>query len=563
MNNIYRLLAILSYPLIVCFLLFYISYKYREVFIKYYKKIFLVLLLFTLIGTLAIFSYFQIEKNAIYVYDNAGYYVKSLEMLQIFYENPSQLFNKVYTTINTSDYSYLPSLFNFWPLLINNSYPFYCLINFYIFLLPTIYLLLLLYYRYYNGYLLPLLVLLAFYPLWITIFYGRVDVLGLLPLLVFYIITLFNNYEDINKLDVLILNFLTLLLMFERRWYLFALVGAYLAYMVKGIIYAYKNHKWLSSALKFTLSGLLALIILLIFFRGFFINVMMVNNVEAYAYYNHEGKVLAIINFFSLFISLVALYALTKLLILNQEFAISLIIIILIPTLLFFRTQSFDIHHYLIITLAFLFLFVYGLKALKEEYLQIILIGLLLIQSFIIFTPYELPLFTKTKKHIEENPYKEGLIDLSNYLKEISRDDGIFSYVATGNYLICDDAIKNATLPDIDFPNMVSYVFDIRDGFPRDFAYIKYFVISDPILYLDENYQHLYKVISDGIVHDEEVSKIFTLRNEFILGKDDDKVKVYIYELTGNYNEDIKEYFYQKMIAYYPDKKDFFAYILD
>ena len=135
MNNIYRLLAILSYPLIVCFLLFYISYKYREVFIKYYKKIFLVLLLFTLIGTLAIFSYFQIEKNAIYVYDNAGYYVKSLEMLQIFYENPSQLFNKVYTTINTSDYSYLPSLFNFWPLLINNSYPFYCLINFYIFLL--------------------------------------------------------------------------------------------------------------------------------------------------------------------------------------------------------------------------------------------------------------------------------------------------------------------------------------------------------------------------------------------------------------------------------------------
>ena len=64
-------------------------------------------------------------------------------------------------------------------------------------------------------------------------------------------------------------------------------------------------------------------------------------------------------------------------------------------------------------------------------------------------------------------------------------------------------------------------------------------------------------------MHDEEVSKIFTLRNEFILGKDDDKVKVYIYELTGNYNENIKEYFYQKMIAYYPDKKDFFAYILD
>ena len=85
-------------------------------------------------------------------------------------------------------------------------------------------------------------------------------------------------------------------------------------------------------------------------------------------------------------------------------------------------------------------------------------------------------------------------------------------------------------------------------------------MLSDPILYLDENYQHMYDIITKAIISDENISKIFELRKEFIL---EDNTKVYIYEKVGEYTMDMKEYFYKEMLKYYPDKADFYSYILD
>ena len=102
------------YPLFVCGMLFYvIKSKFLYTFKKNFKNILINLLIILLIGIVGILVFFHFEKDAVYVYDNAGYYVKSLEMLQMFWQEPSKLFLKVFNTINNSDYSYLPSLFNF------------------------------------------------------------------------------------------------------------------------------------------------------------------------------------------------------------------------------------------------------------------------------------------------------------------------------------------------------------------------------------------------------------------------------------------------------------------
>ncbi len=562
MNNVYRLLAVLIYPVFVGLLLWYVCRsRFTNELKEYKKEILLNFLIILLVGVIGIFVYFRFETNAVYVYDDAGYYVKSLKLLQTFWSNPSSIFSKVYSTINQDDYSYLPALFNFWGLIINNSYWFYCVINFVLFLMPTVFLLLCLYYRYFNNRYLPIVYFFVFYPLWLTILYGRVDCLGLFPLLIFYIIAIFGNFKDINKIDVVILNVLTLVLMFERRWYLYALVGAYLAYLFKGLTYAYKNKDWLKPGLKFILSGLIAVVVLLLFFRGFITNVMTVNNVESYAYYNHSGKALTTINFYSIIICLIGLYGLIKLFIKDKIISIALIITVVIPCILFWRTQSFDLHHYLIVCLSVLILFIYGIESIPyQKYSKPIICLLLVTQMCLIFTSIKVPLFTSAKKTISSNPYKNSLIDISEYLKEISRDEGVYTYVATGNNYFCDDSIKNVGLPDVDFPNMVSFIFDIRDGFPRDFGYIKYFVISDPIIYMDEDYQHMYKIISEAIIYDDVISKIFTKVNDFTL---EDNTKVYIYEMTGEYTNEMKEYFYKKMLEYYPDKVDFYSYILD
>mgnify|MGYP004596779119 FL=1 len=560
MNNVYRLLSIMIYPLFVFGMLFYVvRSRYLDTFKKNFKNILINLLVIILIGIAGILFFFHFEKDAVYVYDNAGYYVKSLEMLQIFWRDPSNLFLKVFNTINNSDYSYLPSLFNFYGLIINNSYAFYCVINFVFFLIPTIILLLLIYYKNFNNKLLPIFVFIGFYPLWLTLFYGRVDCLGLFPLLVFYIIVLFTDYEKINWLDTLILNILTLILMFERRWYLYALVGAYLTYLIKAIYDAYQNKKYLNNAIKFVLSGLLALIVLLVFFSGFVQNVMLTNNAEAYAYYNHSGKLLAVLNFYSIIVCVVSLFGLIRLFKMNKLLTIQLLIMLIIPTIMFWMTQSFDLHHYLIICLPILFLFVYGVENVTNKYINVVIALLLIIQSLLVFIPTRIPGFTTTKRLVNSNPYKERLTDVADYLCGISKDEGIYTYVATGDNNFCDDAIRNVLLPDVDFPNMVSYIFDIRDGFPRDFGSIKYFVLSDPIFYMDENYQHMYKVISEAIMYDENISSIFKKVKEFEL---EDHTKVYVYEQIGEYTYEMKEYFYNKMLEYYPEKSDYFSYIL-
>ena len=562
MNNIYRLLSVLIYPVFVGLLLYYIcSKRFNNELKKHKKEILVNTLIILIVGIIGIFVYFRFETNAVYVYDDAGYYVKSLKLLQIFWNDPSLLFSKVYSTINQDDYSYLPSLFNFWCLIINNSYWFYCIINYVLFLMPTYFLLLCLYYKHFDNKYLPIVYFFIFYPLWLTILYGRVDCLGLFPLLIFYIIAIFDDYKDINKVDVFILNILTLVLMFERRWYLYALVGAYLAYLIKGLAYAYNNKDWFKSAIKFILSGFIALVILLLFFRGFITNVMIVNNAEAYSFYNHSGKVSATINFYSIIICLLVIYGIIRLFIKDKVKCVSILVTIIIPCVLFWKTQSFDLHHYLIICLSMLILFVLGIENIPyQKYSKLVICVLLIVQACLIFTDVKLPLLTKVKKTISSNPYKNSLLDISEYLKEISRDDGIYTYVVTGNNYFCDDSIKNVGLPDVDFPNMVSFIFDVRDGFPKDFGYIKYFVISDPIIYMDEDYQHMYKIISEAIMNDENISKIFNKVNEFTL---EDDTKIYIYEMIGEYTFEMKQYFYKKMLEYYPDKADFYSYILD
>ena len=90
MNNIYRLLSIMIYPLFVFGMLFnVVRSRYLDTFKKNFKNILINLFVIILIGVVSILIFFHFEKDAVYVYDNAGYYVKSLEMLQIFWREPS------------------------------------------------------------------------------------------------------------------------------------------------------------------------------------------------------------------------------------------------------------------------------------------------------------------------------------------------------------------------------------------------------------------------------------------------------------------------------------------
>ena len=558
MRNLLRLVLCLVYPLIIIFSFYLIYRKYKETIKKDYKAILLNTTIISIVIILGLKIFFHFE-DTIYAYDYAGHYIRALTLKKYFYESPKDILNLIYNSMNNADYSYLPALFNLPFVLINESYSFFTISTYLIYLLPTLIILQILYFNYLKGNkYLPIFLILAFFPLYLTLFYGKVDCSGLLFIVLAYSLIILQDFKDIDYLDAVSVNLFSFLAIFLRRWYLYSVVCLYLAFLIKWLFHKDKKPKDL---LKLLSSGIILLMVCLIFFNTFINRVLTNNFEEAYAFYNHPGKVLAFINNISPIICLISIYGGYILFKKHKDLLLINFLSIIIPCLMIWKLQSFEYHHYYIFLLNILMLYVIGILNIKKISYPTLLI--LLIQVGLIFS--ECPsiiIFTDIRKNPEVLYTKNDLIEISEYIKSIEPDDNTTAFLAAGSYgIISDDLLRNALLPDLDGPNIDSAVFDIRDGFPKDYQYIKYIITVDPIIYTDKDYQHMFDVITNAIKSNELISSIYTPIYEKKI--DEDKYTVTIYERTGEYTIEMKQYFYDEMIKIYPDKTEYFAYILD
>jgi len=554
-----RVLLVCIYPAIL-FLSFYLVYKkdkYKKAIKENIKPLLINTLVICLIISLGIIIFFHFE-DTIYSYDFAGHWTRALTLRQYFFEDYSSILRVVYNSMNYDDYSFLPALFGLPFIIINTSYSFFCLSNFIYFLLPTIILLEIVYFTKYQNKYLPSIIFLLFYPLYFCIFFGEVDGIGLFFILMMYILIFFEDYENISIKDNLIVNLYAFNAMFLRRWYLYVLVAFYLCYFIKYLVY-YKRKFINIDFLKIISSGLLMLCVVLLFFRPFLLNALNNNYSESYAFYDRDGKFLWLINFYSILIWLVTLFGIYKSFIKNKLLTIIQIIMVAIPIVLFWRIQSFEYHHYYQITLNILLFFIDGIASIKKKTILAFISVVLLIQTLSIYiVDYKIPGFTSLKKRPEVNSQKEAITNFSNYLYVLCEENK-YSYMATGSKTFNDDIVRNSKLPDLDMPNIDSAVLDLRDGFPRNFKYIDFVIVSDPIQYYDKDYQHIYDVITNAIKNEPIVSSNYTK----VYSTKIYNFTVEIYQRTGEYTEEMKQYFYDEMLKIYPDKADFFSYILD
>lgn len=569
LRNLIRLGLVGIYPLILILSFTYLYHKdkYKITIKKHLKHIIINTLVFILIGTAVIFVFFYFE-DTIYSYDYAGHWQRSLELRKLFFENPNEILATVYNSMNYHEYSYLPALFGLGLTIFNTSYGFFCLTIFIYFLMPTIILLQIVYFSFTDKYpYLPLASFIIFYPLYLTIFYGEVDVIGLFFILMICLLIFIPKFEDIKISDFLLVNLYSFTAIFLRRWYLYCVVTIYLMLFIKYLAY-YKFKPFSKSGLKdfakIISSGLIMLIVILTLFFPFFNNVINNNFSEAYSYYDRGGKIAALINFYSIMICAVALIGIYQLWKSHHKLNLVLLIFsIVLPCLLFFQIQSFEYHHYHMINVSVYLLFLTGLVFIldkKIKILSIISISLLSIQSITIFTlPYNIPVLTSIRKQPQVLEYKQDVVDFTYYLKSILIEDWQSAYIASGNSMINDSIIRNAILPDLDMPQIDFATLDLRDGFPKDIEYIQYIVTFDPILYSDQNYQHIFEVLSNAIWNEPLFKDVYNLIYETNIGN----VKVQVYEKISNITPEMKEYFYNQMISYYPEHQDFFSYILD
>lgn len=571
LRNFVRLGLVSIYPLIIflCFYLIWRKDKYRKAIKENYKKIIFCTLIFAIVITVGLIVFFSIE-DTIYVYDYAGHWRRSLILREMFFKDPLSVLPKVYDSMLNDDYSFLPALFQLGPMVLNTSYSYFCIVTFFGFLIPTFVLFQIMYCAYFGkNSVISLLAMCLFYPIYITLFYGKLDIAGLFFVLMAMALIVFPNFEEIDFIDNCSMNLFGFVMIFLRRWYLYTLITIYLVYFVKYILNCKnKPFKDFSNGLiKIFTSGFVLLLIIIVFFMPFFKNVIGNNFAEAYDFYNREGKITNLINFYSPIIILISFYGCyilfksknTE----NRKILLYLIILSIVPTMMFWHVQSFEYHHYNIINLNVLFLFTIGLSHILTKnilivFLTIVLLGSQVINIFI-ENNIKIPLATHIKRIPEVRSDKRQIIELTNYLKSITTEQGEYAYLASNTYYFNDDLLRNAILPDLDCPNIDSAVFDLRDGFPKDLQYVRYIITVDPILYMDEDYQHMFEVITNSILNEPEIKKLYNPIKKFEL----EGMELTIFEKTSDWTTETKQYFYKEMLKYYPDKEDYFLYILD
>lgn len=466
--------------------------------------------------------------------------------------------------MNYSDYSYLPSLFTLPFIIINTSYRFFCLGNFLSFIIPTFIVFEIVYYTYFDNHkYLPIIALIIFYPLYYPIFYGKPCSCGLFFISVSYALFFFNNFNEITTLDVISINLFMYISIHERRWYLYSALALYISMIIKYIM-SLKNidNKMSIFFKKIFLSGIFLIILLLLFNLPFINNILTNNFSETYISYNHDGKIIGLINYYSPIILIISVYGFYILIKKNRLMFWINLFTILFTTILFWRIQAFEDHHYYISMINIFIPFIFGLYNLFNNNLKkVITIGLLTFQSITVFTntPSIPFIFTNKKRTPEYIDYIDDYVKFNKYLKTLSCNNTFTIFISSSSSIFNDDLIKNSILPDIDFPQIEYSQFDLIDGFPNNLNDIRYIVLTDPIQYYNYENQHVLTIINDAILYNSDFKNIYKL----IYTTDVAGIKTYVYEKTGEFTQNMKQFLYDRITQFYPNNKDLFKEILE
>ncbi len=569
LRNLLRIGIVSIYPAVLLLSFFLLKRKesWRAVMRAYGKRILLNTLIIGTVLGLGIFIFFRLE-DTVYAYDYAWHWTRVLQLREMFFENPQGILPLIQQSLLRDDYTYLPALLTFSSSILNTGYGFFCLTNMAAYYLPFIMIMQLLYFRYCSGRKwLPVGGALVFYPVYYTIFFGEVDLGGMVFLAMVYVLILFEDFEKIDLVDNLSVNLYGFLMIFFRRWYLYSLVVFYLCYVIK-FLFHYQFKPFTAKAGKdfarMILSGLVLLAVLLVFYRPYVMRILGNNYSEDFAYNDKEGKLAGFINYLSPVMTAVCLHGVWMLARLRKrEPLVILLVTIIVPTALFWSIQSYEYHHYCIILPSLTILFGYGLYHFirpDARWGRPLVYAVLLCQLALIFYPNRIrfPLFTALRKTPEKLDYKQEIADFAWWLRERG-GEGMYFYLSSGSAVLNEDMIRNSILPDIHPPLLYQAVLDIRDGFPHNLGELSYVITIDPIQYINPDYQHMYDIITEAVWHEPLVQAVYTPVHERTIAG----LKLTVYQLTGEYTPEIKQYFYDRMLEYYPDKGEYFAYILE
>lgn len=478
------------------------------------------------------------EQN-IYVWDYAGYWKKAIIFNQIFFENSLEGFREIYTTINHSEYNYLPNL-----LLTPFNHLFGLHFWSYVFSIYLVYVIPL---SLLTGSLMvkifpsaskklllwvPLIVL-VFTPLILPVRYGFIDVVGLVPIFIILNILLKNSFlRKKSLMSSIYIGLALVFLVFARRWYSFWAVGFFAGVFLVNLLYALlkKNKKVLwNSTLNLFIAGSVSLLIILIFFYPFFEMSALEDYRSLYSGYRKSGYLGQVKRFFEVFgVGLFLVTALGGAIMFKKVKSIFLFFVLgtTILSLLFMRVNDFGgYQHYYLVLPTVLPLFIYGFLFVfkRNKWSGILILCFLILNNLVVFGPLSFRgkqiVFTTVEAGPIMRPDYRELKSLIYQIKEIERE-GYYTYSLLSSEALNNDIFQNADLPK----NL--WVFnrlfqtqnvDKRDDFPIRLFMVDFVIASNPTqVHLkpeDQQVVHYFneEIINGSLSNHYEVFKTYRL----------------------------------------------------
>ena len=444
-----------------------------------------------------------------YSWDNILYYVRQIDLLNMFNSNFFEGIKGIIKTTYFENYGYF--LLSFTSLLFN--YTNHTLDSFVIsYVVVTIIPIITVYYAIINKLiqkyelknkniiiLLSLILIIAFPLLHSSAMVGQPDFMGLIFIGLIILFTMDYDFENVNIKRYILIFLSTLCLIITRRWYIYWVISYYICYalllFIKNLIN--KDYKKLKSITKnLIIFGISSIIIAGIILLPMIIRIVKANFYNSYSAWNIGGLKEEIkLQFYRiggiyLSIMLIGLIYGIK----NKRFrwmTIQMLSTGILTLFLFTRLQNMGNHQSLLLVPTYIYLLLICIIAINQinckllrRILQTIIILSLSTTIFGTFTENKYFYNNKLYSNISLKPTKRedyemiGQID-KFILENCDKDHKAYINAATSMY--CSDTFKTYLFPDITLVYIIPYESSINSvhGFPIDIFKTKYLFVTN------------------------------------------------------------------------------------
>lgn len=526
------------------------------------------------------FISFLIKQNQfIYYWDYGREWTTAINVSEELFANPVNALKSIYQSINESDYNKLMPVLIALPLkILGNSFTRYIVINMLFFMCPTLFIVSLLSYKILRKFSIVtvrfwnILLLVSLTPiLYCVLLDGFMDIviLPIISALLLIAVDFDYNSVDVGTCFQIVIGIL-LMVLFRR----------YFAYWVVGYIFSLffiamyqiksgdnKRKKFKVYVIDMMLIGGISLAILLTFFRQFFIRSIFNNFSYAYSAYDVPyiekfQKLADAFGWGELFIAFVLAPMICRIYKGMIAIIFSYFCNIIVAIFLIWNEQQMGWHHYYLIVVQVMLLYLLGLfgfaeKKEKKKRVVIKVIGSIwcLMNIMICFMPIlrglnKYNLFASRYYEVKIRDDLENIHNMTDYVNEIANlENGKWVYVLSSSSILNSDILRKSELPFN--MNAIPTLYgtkdvDLRDGFPEELFTADVVIVGEPIqTHLPDETQEIITYLSELILDsDSYLGRHYDCVNEFILHGD---VTAKVYKRNSQYSKEdylkLRKYF--------------------